>query len=102
MGHHYNFLGGNHGSNLPDNHPLRLFIRKHRKIILFVSVLVILLALFLAVVAVIFFFKIIVPAFSGAATSPTAQTGFAIIKNGFYQLVNTNPLQWISLITQAG
>jgi hypothetical protein len=58
--------------------------------------------LFLATLAGLFLFKIIVPALFSVSDSSVAQGGFATIKNWLSQLANTNPLQWINLLMQGG
>lgn len=98
MGHHFGFFGGSHSPNPPDNDPVRLFIRRHRKVILIVLALALILALFLAVLTGLFLFKVIIPTLMGSADSPAAQSGFAVVKNWLIQLAGTNPLQWLNLL----
>lgn len=101
MGHHFSFFRGGSGPGFPEDDPLRQFIRRHRKAILFVLGLGIILALFFALLAAIFFFKVVIPAFTGAATSGASQTGAETVKNWLARLANTNPLQWLNLLLQA-
>ncbi len=102
MGHHFSFFQKGYSPDLPEKERLRLFIRKHRKAILVVLALGIVLVLFLAVLAGLLLFKVIVPALLGTADSPAAQNGFVVIKNWLTQLAGTNPLQWLNLLLQAG
>lgn len=102
MGPRFNFFQRGHDPDSPENERMRFFIRRHRKAILIVLALAIILALFLAVLTGLLLFKIIIPALLGSADSQTAQSGFAVIKSWLSQLANTNPLQWLSLFLQAG
>ncbi len=102
MGHHFNFLQGGYGPDSPQKERLRMFIRRHRKTILIVLVLGVVLAIFLAVLAGLFLFKVIVPTLFSVSDSSVAQGWFTVIKNWISQLANTNPLQWINLLMQAG
>lgn len=99
---HFNFFRRDYGPGYPEDDRLRQFIRRNRKIILIVLVFGAILALFLAVLAGLLLFKVIIPALLGSADSPAFQSGFTGVKSWFAQLVGTNPLQWISLLLQAG
>lgn len=98
---HFRLNQRGHGGGYPDDDPFRQFIRRHKKAILIALLLCVLVALFLAVVAGLLLFKVIIPALLGTADSPAAQSGFAAVKDWLVQLAGSNPLQWLGLLLQA-
>lgn len=99
---HFRFFRRGYGSDFSGDDRLRQFVRKYRKTILILLVVVVILILFFAVLAGLLLFKVIIPVLLGSADSPTAQSGFAVLKSWLTQLINTSPLQWLGLFLQAG
>lgn len=103
MSHGFSFFRpGFRPPGLPEDDPVRLFIRRYRKVILVVLGLSVMVALFFVGLAAMVLFKFVIPTLVGTANSETAQTGLSVITKLLAQLADANPLQWLSLILQAG
>ena len=83
MGHHFSFF------------------YRHRKTILVVLALGVILAIFFALLIGLLLFKVIIPAILGSIDHQTVQASFELVKNWLVQLTDTNPMQWLNLLLQA-
>lgn len=101
MGHHSRF-SRDRRSDFSETDPLRVFIRRYRKGILFALALGALLAMIFVVLATTLLFQGIIPTIMNTANTDTAQGVFVTVRDWLLQFMNTTPQEWISLLLQIG